>query len=430
MTEILHYQINLDSDQPVYYPGQKINGNVYLVTKAPLEVNHIWIKLTGAGLCHWTESRRGKVVLGKSKKKQADYTGSETLIKRSQHLFQASDVTDQSTFFLPAGQYTYPFSFYLKGDLPSSFEGSYGYIRYMLRTVISKPGLDHVRTSILTVNDVIDTNHSKFSRGITAETPPPKCCIKVDHLYMRANLARSCYCPGEAILINADVENRTSTDMKHVYTKLVQIITYRAYRLDKEYNKKKAKTKVIIKDIAKLVGPSLPKEECVCWTNQAFGIPAIPPTIENSKVITVQYRLKLMVAVQETYDPSLKLCVTIGTVPHIPTFGEPVQYGTLEDPQGVPESNYIAGQTRVSKVPKIFGYPGMAPPTYSAAVGDNEINIGRYMVVYEYTENYCDKTYVPVYTFVQPVRANSSEWDTGAGGGRLIQVQTSPDAIY
>ena len=40
---------------------------------------------------------------------------------------------------LPVGQHIYPFSFYLPDLIPSSYEGTYGHIRYVLKATIERP---------------------------------------------------------------------------------------------------------------------------------------------------------------------------------------------------------------------------------------------------------------------------------------------------
>lgn len=40
---------------------------------------------------------------------------------------------------MPAGTHIYPFSVNLIPNLPSSFEGSYGYVRYTVKTTIDRP---------------------------------------------------------------------------------------------------------------------------------------------------------------------------------------------------------------------------------------------------------------------------------------------------
>jgi hypothetical protein len=60
---------------------------------------------------------------------------------------------------LPAGQHVYPFSFQLPPNLPSSFEGGTGHVRYSIKGTIDKPWkFDHTTKRPLTVLASLDLN--------------------------------------------------------------------------------------------------------------------------------------------------------------------------------------------------------------------------------------------------------------------------------
>lgn len=60
---------------------------------------------------------------------------------------------------LPAGSYSYPFQFKLPTNLPSSFEGVIGYVRYTMTAVIDKPWkFDHTTKAPFTVLSILDLN--------------------------------------------------------------------------------------------------------------------------------------------------------------------------------------------------------------------------------------------------------------------------------
>ena len=213
-------------------------------------------------------------------------------------------------------------------------------------------------------------------------------CCKAGPLDMSASIDRSCFCPGEAILINAMVQNQTTRDMQSMHAKLIQTITYHSKR----------KSKTTTKEIAKLQGPMIPRGQEARWVNQPFGIPAIPPTITNSTVITVHYKLKVIVGVSWGIDPVVKMHITMGTVPYMKVYGQAVQYGTPEDQQQPPQANFIGGQSYPPPQPSFLGYPEMVPPSYSAAVGESGVNISN-----EKDEHtYGNLQYNPVYTFARP----------------------------
>jgi hypothetical protein len=66
---------------------------------------------------------------------------------------------------LPAGEHSFPFSMILPDDLPSSFEGQYGYVRYTVQAILD-PLLkdDHEVQADLTVLLLLDLNLDPLNR--------------------------------------------------------------------------------------------------------------------------------------------------------------------------------------------------------------------------------------------------------------------------
>jgi len=64
---------------------------------------------------------------------------------------------------LEAGTYRYPFTFPLPPNVPSSFEGEHGYVRYTVEAKIDRPWkFDHVSRSAFTVINHVDLNLEPF----------------------------------------------------------------------------------------------------------------------------------------------------------------------------------------------------------------------------------------------------------------------------
>jgi len=60
---------------------------------------------------------------------------------------------------LSAGEHVYPFNYVLPVNLPSSFEGDYGHVRYSVKVVIDRPWkFDHEAKAIFTVVNPVDLN--------------------------------------------------------------------------------------------------------------------------------------------------------------------------------------------------------------------------------------------------------------------------------
>lgn len=390
MGKLSLFQITLDSPQVVYYPGQQISGNVTLTFNEPMKMRKIKMKMKGESYCHWTEQH----TTGTGEDRQTEtrhYRGKEHIMKDVRILFGGHSESELH----PEGTFTYPFCFVLPGGIPSSFESNFGHIRYVLKCTIDKPWkFDHKVKRPIIVNDIIDTNNSMYAHAPGGDTHKEVGCLccKAGPLELSSCIDRSCYCPGEAILVNANVQNKTTRNMNALNAKLIQTIWY--HGRDGVHHK----TKRVQREVAKLKGPGIPKGEDATWQNQPFGIPALPPTIANSRIITVHYKLKVYVGLPMGIDPYIKMHITMGTVPFLRMYGQAVQYGTPEDQQGPPAGFFNNYAALPPPPPNVFGYPDMPPPSYSTAVGDEAINIKKEKD--SHTQG--NLMYQPVYTFAQP----------------------------
>ena len=67
--------------------------------------------------------------------------------------------SESGTQELPQGRHTFPFSFMLPPNLPSSFEGGVGHVRYDVKATIDKPWkFDHTTKRPFTVVCILDLN--------------------------------------------------------------------------------------------------------------------------------------------------------------------------------------------------------------------------------------------------------------------------------
>ena len=56
------------------------------------------------------------------------------------------------------------------------------------------------------------------------------------------------------------------------------------------------------------------------WQNQPLAIPPLPPSIMNSKLISIKYIVHVFVVVPMGFDIDFNFPITIGTVPFIPRY--------------------------------------------------------------------------------------------------------------
>lgn len=134
MSKITEFTINFDSNQQVYYPGSQVSGYVILHLNQPMNMRGLRIEFDGKAMCHWTKEEGTG-----DEKRTVSYNGNETYFNLVSVLFGNLPNAGSHTFQHPDGRHTYQFNFSLPNPLPSSFEGEFGHIRYILKAQIDKP---------------------------------------------------------------------------------------------------------------------------------------------------------------------------------------------------------------------------------------------------------------------------------------------------
>ena len=75
---------------------------------------------------------------------------------------------------LAAGEYNFPFSFQIpKQNLPTSFEGANGHVRYWLKAVVDRPPkFDSTTQVAFTMIEYVDINQPELLVGIWNDEQP------------------------------------------------------------------------------------------------------------------------------------------------------------------------------------------------------------------------------------------------------------------
>ena len=82
------------------------------------------------------------------------------------------ELTDGESFRLPAGDHQYPFSFQLPIELPSSFEGEFGYVSYTIKVLVNRPWhFDYETKVVISVNSIYDLNTVSLA-NVSSSWPP------------------------------------------------------------------------------------------------------------------------------------------------------------------------------------------------------------------------------------------------------------------
>ncbi|XP_062597207.1 arrestin domain-containing protein 17-like [Saccostrea cucullata] len=349
MGKLRAFYIELENQQGVFFPGQIINGRLVIELDAEMKMREISLTFKGLAHVYWYYTQQNS----SGHYQTSTYSASEKYFEHSQPLFgEGMGMSDDNR--LPPGQHAYPFSFQLPPNLPSTFEGEVGYVRYTIKGTIYKPWkFDYTTKRPFTVNALLDLNTQPNSACWTRNQQSKfLCCLccKSGPITGMLKLDRVGYVPGEAITFNAEIQNMTSS-VCGVHVKLYMTTVFHAT----------TKSKTTTSEIARVVHQDIQPGETETWSGDSLVIPPLPPSfLVGCKIIDINYFFELIV---EPPWPATSLCVPlliiIGTTPLRTVVQQyQAQYGistpqqpALPAPGPAPSAPPVEGASLMSDLP-------------------------------------------------------------------------------
>ncbi|CAD7093279.1 unnamed protein product [Hermetia illucens] len=297
----------------VYCGGQVLSGKVSLTTNRIKAIRGIYITVRGYGDVRWTEHRtrnganRRRVTDTVWYRAHDDYFNSRVDVLRS---------PDGNRFDLVPGKYEYNYQILLPSELPSSFNGQYGTVRYEVICTIDRPWkFDNVFKHPFTIIRPLDFNQATIymqpvERQETKQFSRIFCCGHGGEIYIKGSIPVGGFVPGQTIPVSAFVKNLARVSCYETNACLVQTVEYRSYT---PHRKSRFEVTPVTLN---LFGPLEKYEEKELSCN--LCIPAIAPTSLNScNIIEVSYYVEIQLKTRGLHsNMTVKLPVTIGTIPY------------------------------------------------------------------------------------------------------------------
>ncbi|XP_077295435.1 arrestin domain-containing protein 2-like [Arctopsyche grandis] len=295
--------------QNVYYNGENVSGFVSLVLDKKKKCQALTVRVSGETNCKWMENYGS----GKTKR-QTEFTGREIYLDFNMDLISPQANNEQVE--LMAGKHDYGFSFILPQNLPSSFEGTYGCVRYTMQVIYKRLNYpDQFYKIAFMVITNINLNSLSYVRL------PIKHVSSKDFHFLLASMGTlkitiespvSGYVPGQKIPIKCYLQNLSKVNIEEVKISLVQITTFQT-------TCPQSNQKVESKNVAQCKNDGVAKEEEKIIII-SLKIPVIPPsTFLTCSIIEVKYELKFLVTGSGVHgSKKFSVPITIGTVPFSP----------------------------------------------------------------------------------------------------------------
>ncbi|XP_076241588.1 arrestin domain-containing protein 17 isoform X2 [Calliopsis andreniformis] len=290
--------IVLDHPQQVYYSGHQVSGNVHLDLDEAVSALGIRLKCKGEAQVYFTDRSAGI---------RRKFSAFENYIHVESYL--VGDGKEKST--ITGG--VYPFNLTLPENLPCSFEGRYGRVRYSIRALLDVTTIYRFSTNIIpfTVAPILDLNRDPLAL-LPINVQQSKVYMgQTEPLSLSMSLPVHGYVPGQAIPIKIAMTNNTTVVVKKIRIVFKKVVTYHS-------TEKSRKHKEIVVEVEQPVNKESDAYDVT------FDVPAVPPTgMIHCNIIDVLYTLRVeaCVDVSEWYyrmfqkNLKLRTNIVVGTVP-------------------------------------------------------------------------------------------------------------------
>ncbi|XP_048733656.1 arrestin domain-containing protein 3-like [Ostrea edulis] len=301
-----NFQINLDNSKGIFVSGETVSGRATLDLESEMKVREISLAFVGKSNVHWSE-RQGS----SDNRHTVFYTATEYYFNNVVCVF-GKGLGGGDEHFLQPGQHVFPFSFVLPPNLPSSFEGGKGHVRYTIRVSIDRPWRfdDNTHTILaFTVLSALDLNQEPLAtNGADATDSKMLCCwcCESGPITGTIKVNRVGYVPGESVYFEASVQNMSNRACR-MYATLDMVTTFHAttkscnsfYRINTTPHQ------------------DLQPGDSEVWGGERFILPPLPPSyLAGCNIIDVRYILKLVLVPSGTSMPlHVPVEIIIGTIP-------------------------------------------------------------------------------------------------------------------
>lgn len=282
---------------------------------------------------------------------------------------------------LPSGTHTYPFTCALPPQLPSSFEGEWGHVRYTVKVTLDRPWkFDQESKMAFTVISPVDLNQNpRIKEPYKLELNKTFCCFccRSGPLSTVVSLPVTGFVSGQAIPIIAECDNASNVGVNSLKLTLNKVVTFTVNtpRADKK--------KETIKIAEVTVGP-IAAHESPSWKQQ-LDIPALPPShLSNCGLIDLDYEIKVVLEVQGAHrNLTGTIPIVIGTIPLVSFKSLPPNSAEQTDP-------LLAGTQSVSPIRPANAGNGGAMGWNLADSGLNSVypNIRKCLLLYPFNTPY------------------------------------------
>ncbi|XP_052867851.1 arrestin domain-containing protein 17-like [Anopheles cruzii] len=297
-----------NNPQGIFRAGDTVSGTVEIQLEKPKKVRGIALRINGFASTSWTARVKGTTEKTEKKNKKTNFNGREDYFGSITY-FVGSDVGNPLE--VAAGVHRYPFFCVIPLTVPTSKEGKYGHVRYVVKVSLERPWkYDHVFQMPFIVKSHADLSlaEERMLMPTKAELVQTFYFGLTAPLIVTACTPRTGYAPAEVIEVTVHVNNQSSVDVRDITIKFQRVDTFisqvPAAQEFYEYTVLEERT---ISKVAR-------RNDAVFEENILIGS-TVPSDDERCNIIKTRYELAITVRpVRSRKKLLLTLPIVIGTV--------------------------------------------------------------------------------------------------------------------
>ncbi|KAI8044585.1 hypothetical protein M5D96_000755 [Drosophila gunungcola] len=305
------------------------------------------LQIKGYAETHWTDTEHDPEDQsnGDSFNGHVDYLATKAYLHGSSSSIEV---------VIEPGTSKHRFACQLPTTCPSSFEGTFGQIRYLVNVRFVRPWkFDQNFSRCFTVLKVMDLNSQSLMLRVPTQVESQRtfCCFpcRSAPLSMCLSLPRGGFVPGQTVAVEIMVSNDSGVPVEDITVKLAMVVIYYSQPPCADTNK----------DHFVMVLKTGEGVSSKCRKQLTFDlkVPATPPTcFDLCSIIQIGYQVEAEARVKGCHgSQSLHMPITIGSVPltKVPvqartekTFGVwPFRSDPLTLELNLPQTGFVPGQT-------------------------------------------------------------------------------------
>ncbi|XP_076443877.1 arrestin domain-containing protein 17-like [Babylonia areolata] len=316
MGRLKRFDILFENSDAVFFAGHEVSGTVCVELAEAMKMRELRMTCLGRAHVHWSEVENVGHRGGRQRIETVEYSDNEDYFQFELLLWKGrgSYSTDSDNDCMAAGEHWLPFSFTLPPNLPPSFEGDYGYIRYWTKATVDRPWkFDHHTKRAFSVISGLDLNQEPTapeSLHYHGEISAGCCCVPSGRFSGRFCTNYRGFVPGTDLMLFSEIENYTSS----VCWAEVRLKLHVTYISGRKYKQEK-------KVIRRVQMDDIQRGKSTTW-REALQIPPLPPSrLRGCKLITTTYLLQFIVSSDARCscdDIEFEDEIIIGTIPLVP----------------------------------------------------------------------------------------------------------------